>query len=310
MRTQLAIILLFTSITVLSQKEVELIVESDSATLSGTLLLPEENPTKGVVLFFSGSGPTDRNGNTGVQYTNNSLKMVAEGLAENGIASLRFDKRGIGKSEFNGSEEDLLFDDFVADGKAWLERLKSDARFEQIYTLGHSQGSLVAALVSSDDKVNKFISVAGISVSASDVIYTQLEAQSPFMAAAAAPKLDSLKAGFMVSDPGPPLNTIFRKETQPFLISWFAYDPREVFSKLKKPILIVNGTTDIQVAVGEAEKLHESTRKSELYIVEGMNHVLKDAPEERMANIAVYSEPEKPLSDGLVEHIVSFLSTE
>ncbi len=310
MRNQLTIILLFSSIAVFSQTEVELIVESDSAKLSGTLLLPEQNPTKAVVLFFSGSGPTDRNGNTGAQYTNNSLKMVAEGLAENGIASLRFDKRGIGKSEYRGNEGDLIFGDFVTDGQAWLEALKNEEGFERIYTLGHSQGSLVAALVSADEKVDKFISVAGIGTSASDVIYTQLESQSPFIAAVAAPKLDSLKAGFMVADPGPPLNTIFRKETQPFLISWFAYDPREVFAKLDKPILIVNGTTDIQVAVKEAELLHASARKSELYIVEGMNHVLKDAPEERMANIAVYSEPTKPLSDGLVESIVSFLSTE
>ncbi len=309
MRNYLFITALLSSIIVYSQKQEELIIESDSAMLSGTLLLPDQNPTKAVALFFSGSGPTDRDGNTGAQYTNNSLKMLAEGLAENGIASLRFDKRGIGKSTFNGSEEDLRFDDFVADGKAWLDLLKSDPRFERIYTLGHSQGSLVAALVSADTAVQKFVSLAGISTSANEVIKAQLESQSPFMAMLAAPKLDSLKEGLPVSEPGPPLNAIFRKETQPFLISWFAYDPSEIFSKLEKPVLIINGTTDIQVSVSEAEMLHAAAPNSEIFIAEGMNHVLKDAPEERMANINVYSEADKPLSEGLVDKIVEFLAT-
>ena len=308
MQNQLIIVLLLVSVQVFPQSEFDLTVQNDSATLSGTLLVPDSNPKKSVVLFFSGSGPNDRNGNTAPSYTSNSLKMLAQGLAENGIASLRFDKRGIGRSEFRGSEQDVRFDDFVNDGLAWLKLLKADDRFERIYVMGHSQGSLVGALVSRDEAVRKVISIAGISRVASDVIHAQLESQSPFMAKVAGPKLDSLKAGYPVSDPGPPLNAIFRKETQPFLISWFAYDPLEVFAELDKPVLIVNGTNDIQVSVAEAEKLREALPDSELLILEGMNHVLKDAPAERMANIEVYSDPEKKLSDGLMEGIVEFLN--
>ncbi|MFT5595376.1 MAG: hypothetical protein ACI8QH_000157 [Flammeovirgaceae bacterium] len=89
MRICLIILFLFSSSLIFAQSEIELTVETDSTILSGTLLLPEDNPTKAVALFFSGFGPTDRNGNSGAQYTNNSLKIVAEGLAENGIASLR-----------------------------------------------------------------------------------------------------------------------------------------------------------------------------------------------------------------------------
>lgn len=174
--------------------------------------------------------------------------------------------------------------------------------------IGHSQGSLVGALVSRDSAVQKFISLAGISSSANEVIQTQLEAQSPLMAMAATPKLDSLKAGFMVSVPEPPLNMIFRKSSQSFLISWFYYEPKDVFAKLGKPILVVNGTTDIQVPVSEAELLHEAAIGSELYVVEGMNHVLKDAPADRMRNLEVYSDPEKPLSDDLVMRLAEFLN--
>jgi pimeloyl-ACP methyl ester carboxylesterase len=292
------------------QTELQISIPNDSAVLSGTLLLPSDQTPLGVVLFFSGSGPTDRDGNTGSQYTNNSLKMLAKGLAKNGIASLRYDKRGIGKSKFEGGEADLLFEDFVSDGQAWLELLSKDERFDDVYVLGHSQGSLVAALVASDDRIKKYISVAGISRSADEVILSQLQEQSPFMGVVAAPKLDSLKEGHMVSDPGPPLNSIFRQSTQPFLMSWFAYDPADIFSKLDKPILVINGTTDIQVPVKEAEELHKAAPRSELHIIEGMNHVLKDAPLERMANLEAYSDSIRPLSEGLVERIVEFLNVE
>src|ERR1700736_314589 len=68
--------------------------------LHSTLLLPQESDkVMPVVLLLSGSGPTDRNGNSPMlPGKNNSLLMLAEGLAENGIASLRYDKRGVGES--------------------------------------------------------------------------------------------------------------------------------------------------------------------------------------------------------------------
>ncbi|HKK38373.1 MAG TPA: hypothetical protein VJ949_03025, partial [Cryomorphaceae bacterium] len=161
-----------------------------------------------------------------------------------------------------------------------------------------------------DSAVQKFVSLAGVCSPANEIIRAQLEAQSPLMAMAAIPKLDSLKAGFEVAVPGPPLNSLFRRSSQPFLISWFAYNPKEIFSDLEIPVLIVNGTTDIQVAVSDAEQLHQAAVNAELLIVEGMNHVLKDAPEGRMANIAVYSDSSQPLSEGLVERVVEFLATE
>jgi pimeloyl-ACP methyl ester carboxylesterase len=293
-----------------SQSREEVSVKVDMAILRGTLVYPEENPTKSVALFFSGSGPTDRDGNTGPQYTNNSLKMLAEGLARHGIASLRYDKRGIGESEFEGNESEVIFDDFIGDGKAWLSYLKSEKSFERIFVIGHSQGSLVGAIVSADRAVDKFVSLAGVSSSADEVILSQLQAQSPFAAMLVAPKLDSLKLGLPVSVPPPPLDVMFRKSAQPFMISWFAYDPKEEFAKVNAPILIVNGTTDIQVSVQEAEALHEAVPSSQPYIVEGMNHVLKDAPNDRMANIKVYSDSTKELSEGLVERIAEFLLSE
>lgn len=85
------------------------------ATLHGTLALPDgADPVPGV-LILAGSGPVDRDGNLpGVR--NESLKLLARALADQGVASLRVDKRGIGASRAAGSrEEELRFDTYVAD---------------------------------------------------------------------------------------------------------------------------------------------------------------------------------------------------
>lgn len=308
MRNSLVLLFQFVSLFLLAQSEFELTLKRDSAILSGTLLLPDKNPTEAVVLFFSGSGPTDRDGNSGPLYANNSLKMLANDFAESGIASLRFDKRGVGKSEWKGEENSINFNDFIDDGKAWLSMLKSDHDFKRIYAIGHSQGSLIGALISVDYAVDKFVSLAGVSRSADEVILSQLESQSLLLAKVAQPLLDSLKSGYLVKVPGLPLNSLFRESVQPFLMSWFSYSPEDAFSKLSKPVLIVNGTTDIQVPVSDAEQLHKFCSYSQLFIVDGMNHVLKDAPIDKLENLKVYSNPDKPLSEGLSERIITFLS--
>jgi len=293
-----------------AQSAEELNLEVDDVTLSGTLLVPANNFEGEVVLFFSGSGVTDRDGNSGSQFQNNSLKMLAEELAKAGFASFRFDKRSIPLLAANKIGSELSFDDFVADGKKWLNKLKSDSRFSKFYVLGHSQGSTISALVAADESVTKLISIAGPASPADEVILSQLEAQSPLLGSVAKPKLDSLKAGMLVAEPEPPLNALFKRENQSFMMSWFAYNPAELMASLSIPVLIVNGSTDLQVSVDDAKQLDDVVENAELLIIDGMNHVLKKAPEDRMKNMMVYSDPTKPLSDGLVDGIVAFLNRE
>ncbi|MCH2215674.1 MAG: lysophospholipase [Flavobacteriales bacterium] len=308
MKTLLSIFSISLSLLVFSQIEEEWTFEVDSISVSGTLLTPSKDFRGPVVLFFSGSGVTDRNGNTGAQFQNNSLKMLAEALVDEGLASFRFDKRSIPLIAAGRVSSDMSFDYFVDDGITWLTRLKSDGRFDTFFVLGHSQGSTVGALVARDSSISKFISVAGPARPADEVIYSQLEAQSPLLASLAKPKLDSIKAGYQVAEANAPLHSLFKKENQPFMSSWFNYDPKEIMTGLNKPVLIVNGTTDFQVSVIEAEALNASVGGSNLLIIEGMNHVLKDAPKDRMLNMAAYSDPNRALSDGLVDGIVNFLA--
>lgn len=297
--------MVFISLIACAQTE-EITLKVDSAELSATLLLPESEAPYPAVLFIAGSGPTDRNGNTG-PYESNCLKMLAEGLAESGIASLRFDKRGIGKSTSEMQESDYTFEVLVEDASAWLEYLNDEEQVESISVMGHSEGALIGAIISQDSRVEQLISLSGTGRPANEIISDQLTSQSPLAAAAGNAIMDSLKSGHRVKNVPPAFMTLFRPSIQPYMISWFKYDPAEVIAKLEKPVLVINGSNDIQVDEKEARILHEAAKDSKLVIIEGMNHVLKDAPKERNANIAVYSEKDKPLSEGLVKSIVDFV---
>ncbi|MEL6304893.1 MAG: alpha/beta hydrolase, partial [Bacteroidota bacterium] len=103
------------------------------------------------------------------------------------------------------------------------------------------------------------------------------------------------------------LLSIFRLSVQPYMISWIKYDPKMEISKLEIPILIVHGTTDIQLEVSEAELLLEGNPKAQLEIVEGMNHILKIADKEYLPNLQTYSNPDLPLANGLTDLLSDFI---
>ena len=85
------------------------------------------------------------------------------------------------------------------------------------------------------------------------------------------------------------------------------YNPQTEIKKLKIPILILQGSTDIQVSVDDAEKLHVANGKSTLKIITGMNHILKKAPQNRIENLATYSKPTLPLATILMTEIIKFI---
>jgi alpha-beta hydrolase superfamily lysophospholipase len=273
--------------------------------LSGVLTVPA-GANKGIVaLIISGSGPTDRNGNN-PSMQNNSLKMLSAGLAGSGIASLRYDKRGIaGSASAMKKEADLRFEDYVNDAKDWIEKLRKDNRFKQVVVIGHSEGSLVGMIAAKG--ANKMISIAGIGQPAHNVIKDQLRAQPQGIQDLTFPLLDSLKNGHRVTNPGPAFSSLFRESVQPYLISWFTYDPQAEIKKLQIPVLIIQGTTDIQVSVAEAKLLAAANPKAKLVTIEGMNHVLKNAPADAAANVKIYNDPSLPLVPELLKTITTFI---
>lgn len=175
---QLRLIILFSilslSVTVRAMKEQSVSLDTPTGKINGKIGLPDaEKPP--IVLLIAGSGPTDMDGNTnsgGFSMKNNSLKLLAEGLAQRGIATLRFDKRGIASSSAaTKKESDLRFEDYVTDVQGWIDRLSEDSRFSDVFVLGHSEGSLIGMLASVDNpKVKGFISLAGAGRPAYDII--------------------------------------------------------------------------------------------------------------------------------------------
>jgi len=302
-------LLLLGATQVSAQLEEVVSLETGSSTLEGTLLLPDSVNPVPVVLIIAGSGPTDRDGNNSLM-KNNSLKLLAAGLQKQGIASLRYDKRGIGASTLSKEQVlEIRFEDFVADAKSWIGYLQTLESVSEIHVLGHSQGSLVGIIAARESEVKRLISVAGLGYPVDAVLREQLKAQPPVLQEQADIILDSLALGHEVKSVHPMLVSIFNPGIQPFLRSYMQYDPQVEIAKLELPVLVVNGTTDIQVGVEHAERLLAASTNGQLVIIDRMNHVLKDAEANRNENLKTYYNPDLPLSTELVPAIVDFIKS-
>ena len=288
-------------------KESDVTLKINTDQLFGTLTIPDDISKKcPVALIIAGSGPTDRNGNNPMM-KNNSLKMLAEALAKNGIASLRYDKRGIGESKASAiTEQSLVFENYTEDAKSWINLLKQDKRFSELIVIGHSEGSLIGMIAGA--KANKFISIAGPGESADKLLKTQISSKSnKQIEDLTFPIIDSLKSGNTVNKVDPMLNSLFRPSIQPYLISWFKYNPQVEIQKLNVPILILQGNNDLQVTVKDAEDLAKANKNSELLIVDKMNHVMKIIDGDQQANFESYSNETLPISEIMTNKIVSFI---
>lgn len=284
-------------------------LETPTGVLRGSLRLPDAPGPHPVALIVAGSGPTDRDGNP-PRLPNDSLKQLAAALAAEGIASVRYDKRGVAASRAAApAEKDLRFDHYVADAAAWIERLRADKRFRRVAIIGHSEGAAVAALAAGRSRVEAFVSIAGLANRASDVLRAQLEPKlPPALYATAARIIAALEKG---EDPGEvpeALGAIFRPSVQPYLVSWFRVVPTEAYARLEAPILIVQGDADIQVGVAEARALQAAAPRATLEIVPRMSHVLKAVTDDPGSQMRGYTEPAVPIVPSLGPRIAKFIA--
>lgn len=272
--------------------------------LQGTICIPNGKKKLTVALLISGSGPTDRDGNNAMM-KNNSLKFLAQELAKNGIASIRYDKRGIAESATIAvKEEDMRFEDLIADAQQWIDLIRKDSRFNKVVVIGHSEGSLIGMNLKN---IDQFISLAGAGQSADLILKEQLGKQPPMVKEMCFPIIDKLKNGELVDDVNPMLNALFRKSVQPYMISWFKHNPQEELKKLTIPILIVQGNNDLQVAVKDADLLAQSNPKAVKLIIDKMNHVLKIVGTDQKENFDSYKNPDSKIAKELVKAVVEFI---
>jgi pimeloyl-ACP methyl ester carboxylesterase len=284
-------------------------------TISGTSTVPDGVAKPPVVLIIAGSGPTDRDGNSGAPLRTDAYKMLAVALAGRGIATVRFDKRLVGKSAAAGpSEETLRFDHYVGDAAGWIGKLRADGRFGKVAIAGHSEGSLVGMMAAARAPVDAFVSLDGAGRPAADTLRAQLSDRlkaAPALLAASNRILDSLVAGKTADDVPPALVTLYRPSIQPYLISWFRYDPAAELRKVRAPVGIVQGTADLQVPVEDAKLLAAAVPSAKFVLVQGMSHVLKHVADGATLQQQVqtaYSDPTIPLEPAVVQAIAGTLA--
>jgi len=288
-------------------------LETPTGTIYGTLTLPAAGRVKPpVVLVIAGSGPTDRNGNASTLVLNMYAKL-ATALAERGIATVRYDKRGIAASQAAGPDEtSLRFDTYVADAAAWIRKLRADERFSSVTVVGHSEGSLVGMIAAQRAPVDAYVSLEGAGFPASVVLARQLAtnlAAYPELKAQSDRILSSLVSGKLVaaSDVPAPLLSLYRPAIQPYLLSWFAYDPRVEIVKTTGRVTIVQGTHDVQVSVDDGKALAAARPGATFVLIDGMTHVLTDDPGTTVAEqvTGAYADASRPLDARLVAALAS-----
>lgn len=313
MKHKFTIILYIFSVYLFAQEsnyiETEISIPSEKTTINGTLLAPENVVKTSLIILIPGSGNTNRDGNQG-QLKGDYLKYLAQGLAEESIASFRYDKSTIelSKSE-HIKEEEISFDDFIDDAIAVIDYFKDKEHFTKIIIAGHSQGSLIG-MIASHLRADGFISIAGAGRPINEILLEQLSVQAPAWKEDIAKTLDSLKIGKIDKEYNKLFYAIFRESVQPFLISWIKYDPQNEIRKLDIPILIVNGSRDIQVPASDAVLLHKANGNSKLEIIEDMNHVFRNVPvDDRAQNLETYFNIELPIMKEVVIVISNFVNS-
>jgi pimeloyl-ACP methyl ester carboxylesterase len=282
--------------------------------LKGTMLAPADGHTP-VMLIIPGSGPTDRDGNNPLGVKASSYKLLAEGLAAHDIGTVRIDKRGaFGSIAAVADGNAVTIDDYVADVGAWIEVIRKETGVSCVWLLGHSEGGLVAlAAAQKLPDVCGLVLVSAAGRPLGEVLRTQLRANAanaPVLPQALA-AIDALEAGkrFDVAGMHPALMPLFGPKVQGFLINAFSYDPAKLIAAVSKPVLILQGRRDIQIGVGDAERLKEAAPKAELVLLPDTNHVLKVVTSDDMqANVATYMDPALPLAPGVVEAIAKFVA--
>jgi pimeloyl-ACP methyl ester carboxylesterase len=285
--------------------------------LKGSLLAPAQAGAP-VVLIVPGSGPTDRNGNNPLGVNAATYRLLAQGLAARGIATVRIDKRGMfASSKAVADANAVTIPDYVADVHSWVGAIRRSTGVPCVWVLGHSEGGLVALAAGQGggaaSQICGLLLVATPGRPLGQVLRDQLRANpanAPILDQALA-AITKLEGGGRV-DPAslhPALQALFNEAVQGFLISAFAQDPAQLIAATKVPVLVLQGERDLQVAVQDARLLAKAQPAAQQVLLPDTNHVLKAVPtDDPAANLATYANPGQPLAPGVVDAMARFIA--
>ena len=248
-------------------EEVSFRNERDSATLAGTLCWPvgynpKAKKKPAVVLFISGSGPENRDEEI---YDHKPFLVIADYLARQGIASLRYDDRNFGASK-GGDVKNATSEDFARDAAAGLEYLRSRKAFGRVGVIGHSEGGLIGFILGAQRLTDFLVSLAGTGVKGDTLLASQQNRALELMGMPANATVEKI-------------HQYERVQNIPWL-RWFVnYDPSENISKTKCPVFALNGDLDIQVIsslnLPGIERNLPKSKKNLIKEYPGLNHLFQ-----------------------------------
>lgn len=273
-----------------STEEITFVNAADGAVLSGTLTIPENaDQDAPVVLFVSGSGLQDRDESL---YNHKPFFVIADRLARNGIASLRYDDRGFGKS--TGDLTGATTETFRQDAEAGLAYLKELEKFGKVGIIGHSEGGTIAFLLAGEDKADFIVSLAGTTVSGEQILIEQN-------------MLILEKAGASEEQIKEQIARVLEVE-DPWMRYFMDLDPGESISKISCPVMALNGGKDVQViAQTNIEVLRTLLQDSDKHFIKvypNLNHLFQNCSS-GMPN--EYGSITETMSEEVLSDIISWI---
>ena len=266
---------------------------ADGATLVGTLSYPvgyKKGKTP-VVLMVTGSGQENRDEEI---FDHKPFLVIADYLARHGVATLRYDDRGFGKST-GGDVEHATTLDFMRDAASGVDFLRTSKQFGKVGILGHSEGGSIAFMLGAKGKVDFVISMAGIGVKGD----TALTAQANKI-------LELTGQSMRFSTHQYRMNAII--ERSPWLNFFIDYDPSGDISKTLCPVMAINGSRDVQVIpllnlMGIKVHLKPNS-KNIIKEYPSLNHLFQHC---KTGNVLEYRMIEETISPEVLEDIVRFI---
>jgi len=266
---------------------------ADGATLVGTLSYPigyKKGQTP-VVLMVTGSGQENRDEEV---FDHKPFLVIADYLARHGVATLRYDDRGFGKST-GGDVGHATTLDFMRDAASGVDFLRTSKQFGKVGILGHSEGGSIAFMLGAKGKVDFVISMAGVGVKGD----TALTAQTNKI-------LELTGQSMRFSTHQYRMNAIIKRS--PWLNFFIDYDPSADISKTLCPVMAINGSRDVQVISSlnlAGIKAHlKPNPKNIIKEYPSLNHLFQHC---KTGNVSEYRMIEETISPEVLEDIVRFI---
>ena len=313
----MSVVAMVATICTVMAEERDVVIACDWGDISATLNTPVVGSDV-AVLIVAGSGPTDRNGNSGQSLNTYAYKMLSDELVKGGVAVLRYDKRAIGLSRVKdpATIPNVVFGDFVDDAARCVDYLRGEG-FERVYVAGHSEGGEIALHLAlrEDVVVDGLVLLCCPGYAMDQILNAQLSAQLVpqhlGLMLTATTIMQRIKAGESVPVESIPqeLMSLFHPSVQPYLCSSMAFDPADLMMRVEQPVLVVSGGRDIQVTKDNAERLMKGAKRGEHIHYEHMTHILKDADtSDRIQQlVTVYVNSKLPLTEGLSDAVLQFV---